>query len=158
MNIGAWFIYSRAIFSIGYIFGTWFGYPQLRGLGFSLTMFVNMFLIENIFCKSAGLSNWILNLWSYPPFIITPFNIYENIMIWLESDSHIVSFFLGFVLSSRVFNSICLGIFLQVSLHVWVHSEVWKQGLISSSLSLTNIGHLNCFFSQLPFIPTVIWV
>lgn len=62
MNIGAWFLAGRWIFSFGYLFGTLIGVPQLRGLGFGLTIMPIIFILEHIFCKEACLSNLSLSL------------------------------------------------------------------------------------------------
>jgi hypothetical protein len=49
LNIGAWFVCGRVIFSVGYVAGTAIGLPQLRGYGFALTLFCNLFILEQIF-------------------------------------------------------------------------------------------------------------
>lgn len=62
MNLAAWFLAGRILFSAGYMVGTAIGLPQLRSYGFALTVLVQVILVEHIFCKSACVSKFLLSL------------------------------------------------------------------------------------------------
>jgi hypothetical protein len=55
-------VVGRWTFSIGYILGTEIGIPQLRTFGFTLTIFVNVSLLELAFLGSSYNATLFLGL------------------------------------------------------------------------------------------------
>lgn len=53
---------------------------------------------------------------------------------------------------------VCLAVFGEICLRFWFYFEVRENGLARFGLSFADIGHLECFFPQLPFIPAVVRV